>query len=98
MVRKTFLTHFVTGIMIVSLHVPGITQSTKAEAEIQELMKQDVVGLSVAVVKGKNIVYTKAFGMKDLEMNKPLEEKDLFRIASVSKSFSATSVMQLVEA
>jgi CubicO group peptidase (beta-lactamase class C family) len=98
MIRKTFLKNFFTTVMIVSVSVPGISQADKAEAEIQELMKQDVVGLSVAVVKGKEMVYTRAFGMKDLESKMPLEVKDLFRIASISKSFSATSIMQLAEA
>ncbi|HTF31075.1 MAG TPA: serine hydrolase domain-containing protein, partial [Flavitalea sp.] len=57
----------------------------------------DVVGLSVAVVKGGDIIYSKAFGLKDLESNIPLKENDIFRIASISKSFSSTAIMQLVE-
>lgn len=56
------------------------------------------VGLSVAVVKQNEIVYSHAFGKKDLEKNKKLKEKDIFRIASISKSFTATAIMQLVEA
>jgi CubicO group peptidase (beta-lactamase class C family) len=43
-------------------------------------------------------VYAKAFGLKDMEKKTPLTEKDIFRIASVSKSFSATAIMRLVEA
>ncbi len=74
-------------------------QADKAEAEIQEIMKQrSVVGLSVAVVKEGKIVYTHSFGLKDIESNTPLTDETLFRIASISKSFSATSIMQLVEA
>lgn len=57
----------------------------------------NVVGLSVAVVKKGNIIYQHAFGYKNRESNTPLSETDLFRIASISKSFSATSIMQLVE-
>ncbi len=58
----------------------------------------EVVGLSVAVVKKNEIIYTHSFGMKDLASNTPLSDKDLFRIASISKSFSATSIMQLRKA
>ncbi|VTP98079.1 serine hydrolase domain-containing protein [Sphingobacterium daejeonense] len=40
----------------------------------------------------------KAFGYKDLETKEPLTTDNLFRIASISKSFSSTAIMQLVEA
>lgn len=74
-------------------------QESKVEADIQSIMKQmNVVGLSVAVVKKGKIIYKHAFGYKNKETGIPLSETDLFRIASISKSFSATSIMQLVEA
>jgi len=74
-------------------------QPAKAEACITEMMQQSkVVGISVAVVKNNKIVYTHSFGLKNLENNTPLTDDCLFRIASVSKSFTATSIMQLAEA
>jgi CubicO group peptidase (beta-lactamase class C family) len=60
--------------------------------------KFHAVGLSVAVVKNGDIIYSNSFGLKNIENNVPLKNSDLFRIASISKSFSATSIMQLVEA
>ncbi len=74
-------------------------QSDKAEAGIRAIMEQtQVMGLSVAVVKNNKIIYTHSFGLKDLESNTPLTNDCIFRIASISKSFSATSIMQLAEA
>jgi CubicO group peptidase (beta-lactamase class C family) len=68
------------------------------EEEIQNIMQQlEVAGLSVAVVKNNKLIYTKAFGYKDLDTKIPLASNHLFRIASISKSFSATAVMKLVE-
>ena len=58
----------------------------------------DVVGLSVAVVKKGKIIYNQSFGLKDIATNAPLANDHIFRIASISKSFSATAIMQLVEA
>ena len=55
------------------------------------------VGMAVAVVKGGEIVYHNQFGVKNLETKEPIAEDDLFRIASISKSFSATSILQLKE-
>jgi CubicO group peptidase (beta-lactamase class C family) len=75
------------------------SQVVKAEAGIKEVMdSSNVVGFSVAVVKNNKIIYTKSFGMQDIEKNIPLTDNAIFRIASISKSFTATSIMQLVEA
>ena len=74
-------------------------QKELAEAEINQIMKdREMVGLSVAVVKKGELIYTKSFGVKDMEANALLANNDIFRIASISKSFSATAIMQLVEA
>ena len=77
---------------------PAFSQPDKAEAGIHAIMQEiKVVGLSVAVVKNNKIIYTHSFGLKDMETNTPLTDDCLFRIASISKSFTSTSIMQLVE-
>lgn len=55
------------------------------------------VGISVVVVKDGAPVFQTAVGSKNLETGEPLAVTDIFRIASISKSFSATAIMQLVE-
>ena len=94
--------HFaLIGLVIFSLFFPVISgaQENKAEAAIEQIMKENpVMGLSVAVVKDNKFIYTHSFGLKDAETNTPLTNDNIFRIASISKSFSATAVMQLVEA
>lgn len=62
------------------------------------MKEYSAVGLSVAVVKQNELIYTRAFGKKDLENKRKLKENNMFRIASISKSFTATAIMQLVEA
>jgi CubicO group peptidase (beta-lactamase class C family) len=72
-------------------------QDDKAAAEIQQLMQTTpVVGLSVAVVKNNKIIYNHSFGYKDIEQKLPLENTNIFRIASISKSFTTCAIMQLV--
>ena len=63
----------------------------------QVLQEFQAVGISAAVVKDGKIVYNKSFGVKDLESKAPLRNEHLMRIASISKSFTATALMQLVE-
>lgn len=90
--------------MLVSIILVYITaqklaaQSRPAEKDLQELMRKfEATGLNVAVVKGGRLVYQHAFGQKDKGSGTNLAMNDLFRIASISKSFSATAIMQLVE-
>lgn len=74
-------------------------QDVSTEADFEQVMSRfKAIGASVAVVKSGKIIYTRSFGLKDLEHQTPLTDQDIFRIASISKSFSATAVMQLMEA
>lgn len=99
MTKQLLYKLLVTVFFIVPVCHESYSQPAKAETEIKEMMKElDVVGLSVAVVKKGKIIYNNSFGLKDIATNTPLTNNDIFRIASISKSFSATSIMQLVEA
>ena len=88
---------FILFLLLISITSFG--QFTKTETQLQALVKKtNTVGLAVAVVKKGKIIYTHSFGYKDVEKNALLSEGDIFRIASISKSFSATAIMQLAEA
>lgn len=94
--RKKIIYFFV---LLVLLSVKAISQVDNIAPAIQQIFKEEkVVGLSVAVVKDNKIIYTNSFGSINLETGAPLTNKNIFRIASISKSFSATSIMQLIEA
>ena len=54
-------------------------------------------GLSVAVIEGDRIVYTGAFGLRDVEANAPATPDTLFYIASSTKPFTAAAVRLLAE-
>jgi CubicO group peptidase (beta-lactamase class C family) len=87
------------AILLQSILPSAIAQPAAAEAAIETLMKEiPVAGLSVAVVRKGKVVYTKAFGYRDLDTKEPLRTDHIFRIASISKSFTATSLMQQIEA
>ena len=67
----------------------------KGFAEIME--RHNAVGLMVAAVKDGEIVFNSSYGYKDLENKVPASVDDKLRIASISKTFVATAIMQLVE-
>lgn len=57
----------------------------------------DAAGMSVVVVKNDKVIYSHGFGKRNIEKNLSVDSKTIYRIASVSKSFVATSIMQLCE-
>jgi D-alanyl-D-alanine carboxypeptidase len=60
--------------------------------------KLRVPGVQAAVRVGDRLVLDTALGVADVSTGEPLTSSHLFRIASHSKTFTATAVLQLVEA
>ena len=91
--------HLLLCLVLSGFYNNAHAQVQHTEARIDSLMQQyKMAGLSVAVVKNGQIIYTHAFGVKNLSTGAPLTDSSMFRIASISKSFSATAIMQLVQA
>jgi CubicO group peptidase (beta-lactamase class C family) len=85
--------------ILILLSIKTIAQVENIAPAIQQIFREEkVVGLSVAVVKNNKIIYANSFGLSNVETGAPLTNNNIFRIASISKSFSASSIMQLVEA
>lgn len=57
----------------------------------------DTPGLSISVIKGSEIVYQKGRGIANNDTALSITKNTGFRIASITKSFTALAIMQLVE-
>jgi CubicO group peptidase (beta-lactamase class C family) len=83
---------------------PTLADRAALEAFIDGLMAAQMAdyhipGAAVAVVHEGEIALVKGYGYADLETLTPVDaESTLFRLASVTKLFTWTAVMQLVEA
>src|SRR5438067_3763946 len=63
-----------------------------------QLQNRNVAGAVVSVVKDGKVLFQKGYGYADVEAERPvLPDQTLFRPGSISKLFTATAVMQLVE-
>jgi len=56
-----------------------------------------IPGMSAAIVKDQKLLWAKGFGYADLEKRIPATPRTLYYIASLTKPFAATALMQLVE-
>ena len=85
---------------------PGVApELTKADFETfldalvpSQLRNRNIAGAVVSVVKDGEVLFQKGYGYADFEARKTvLPDQTLFRPGSISKLFTATAVMQLVE-
>src|SRR6185369_8918332 len=63
----------------------------------QVMAGNKIPGLAIGVVKDGKLVYARGFGISRLGATKPVTTRTLFHMASVTKTFVATAIMQLVE-
>ena len=56
-----------------------------------------IPGTQVLIVKHDEIIWSKNYGYANVEQSKPVEDSTLFIIASISKPFISTAIMQLWE-
>lgn len=71
--------------------------ATHFDKILSEQFKTDEPGAAVLVAKGGKIIYKKAFGMANLELNVPMQVDNVFWIASIGKQFTAVAILQLME-
>jgi serine beta-lactamase-like protein LACTB len=64
----------------------------------QQLAKQHIPAMTVAVASEGRLVYSKGFGTADLENAVPADADSLIRTGSIAKSITAAAGMTLVEA
>ncbi|MEI2274827.1 beta-lactamase family protein [Sphingobacterium sp. ML3W] len=73
-------------------------ETPEIDQRLQTIMQRyQAIGLSVVLVKNNQIYFHKNYGNKNIEDKTLLNDDDIFRIASISKSFTATSFMQLLK-
>jgi CubicO group peptidase (beta-lactamase class C family) len=61
------------------------------------MKKFEVPGMAIAIVKGKEVVYAKGFGYRDVEKQLPVTADTLFAIGSSSKAFTTFVLGTLVD-
>ncbi len=64
----------------------------------QQIAQDDIAGMVIAVVKDGKVIFAKGYGYSNVKEHTPVSPATtLFRVGSVSKLFTWTAVMQLVQ-
>lgn len=61
----------------------------------QQRLYEQIPGIAIGVVFDRELIWSKGYGVSDLESQTPMTPATLFRIGSVTKVFTATAIMQL---
>src|SRR5687768_13599066 len=94
--RKYFLFIFA----IFSLNAYGqltTAEQTTVNKLFQTWNNNSSPGAALGVIKEGKLIYTKGYGMADLEHNIPITDNTIFYIGSVSKQFVTMSILLLEE-
>ena len=75
----------------------SIPQQTNIDNIFSRWDAKDAPGGTVAIIKDGELIFTKGYGMANLDYNIPNEPKTVFTIASTSKQFTAASIILLSE-
>lgn len=90
-------------ILIVTLFsiITGICFGQSLEKELDALLTRtfpsQAPGAAVLVAKANKVLYKKAFGKANLELNVALKPGHIFRIGSITKQFTACAILKLAE-
>ena len=82
--------------------VPAVAAAAAGNAAVDAYVRAQmdrlyVPGLSLAVVKDGNVVYEHSYGLANVELSVPVTSDTVFQIQSITKTFTASAIMMLVE-
>jgi CubicO group peptidase (beta-lactamase class C family) len=93
-----FATGFAACASAASDQVPAVVAS-KIEGDVASLLHRFAVpGAAVMVIQKGHVSLVRAFGLRDVGAHLPMRSNSYFEIGSITKQFTAASILQLQEA
>lgn len=95
-------THYMKPFLVLILSAILITGCTvnnedKIDIIFKDYNRQDMPGAAVMVIDHSKIVFQKCYGLANVEQKKPVTDSTNFRLASVTKQFTAMCILMLIE-
>jgi len=85
-------------LIALTLIASSTTRADQVDDYIRQAMqKSRIPGLALAVVKDGTVIKAQGYGVANLETETPVTPNTVFELASITKQFTATAIMLLVE-
>lgn len=100
MKKAIYLKYLLLVITVLSLNSQSIVSAqnlTKIDSLLQEKYPDNAPGATFLISKNGSVIYKKAFGLANLELNVPMKTNNVFKIGSLTKQFTAISILMLIE-
>lgn len=89
---------FAVIILLLSFHS---TTAQSIEQQIDALFAEaypaDQPGVTVLIAKDNQVIYRKAFGLANVELNVPMKPENVLELASITKQFTGVAILMLKE-
>lgn len=86
---------------LLTLNLPSICYAQNIESRIDSLLQvkypPNAPGATFLISKNGNIIFKKAYGQANLELNSQMQTENVFEIGSMTKQFTAISILMLIE-
>lgn len=92
--RKAFLASLLLAVRLFAAEDP---LAKKIDSYLAPLVKSRELNAVVLIARGDRPLVQRAYGMADFELQKPLDVNARFRIASITKTFTAGAILMLIE-
>jgi CubicO group peptidase (beta-lactamase class C family) len=76
--------------------LPAAAQQTKTDRLVDSAAQKDAPGIAVMVRQNGYTTYQRGYGVRDLRSRGPITNMTNFRLASVTKQFTAMAIMLLI--
>ena len=84
--------------LVLSISISAQNRLSMFTKYVEQSFEQwDIPSVAVAVVKGGKIVFARGYGYTDWDKRQKVDKNTLYPIGSVTKSFTALAIAQLVE-
>lgn len=101
MKKALYLKYLLLVIIVVPFISQSISYAQNLESNIDSILREkyprNAPGSTFLIAKEGNIIYKKAFGLSNLELNVSMEPDNVFEIGSMTKQFTAISILMLME-
>ena len=75
-----------------------MTDRDRIERRIEQIIgRRQLVGLAIGMVGPEGLMFFRGHGRADTAAGRPITQETVFRVASITKTFTAMAVVQLVE-